>query len=259
MDGPSSLKGMNRMRIAAFGDLHLSHASVLDKFKGQEETLLRFDEHLCQNHENIVIMGDVFQTDYGLRPGSRSEILERILERYPRIIRRWMDSQYRILFGNHDRITQKFLGTLKQIFLKIDGWRLWFIHGHQFDPFIGENKYPYVVSWMIGGMRRAEFRRLADFLEGPFYEFGQRVFRSLDLIARNELLLNRNDVVIMGHSHRLTCHPFGQGVYVNSGHCFCTFPKYVSIDTFDRSIELRSFIPPHGHTVIHRWTNLSSN
>jgi len=243
------------MRIASFGDLHLSHNSALDKFKGREDILLHFDEHLKKAHEKIVIMGDVFQTDYGTHPGSRPEVLEMILRRYPRIIRRWGANQYRILFGNHDRITRRLLGSLKQIRLKQDGWHLWFIHGHQFDPFIGEKGFPYLVTWLIGGMRRTGFRRLANFLEGPFYVFGQRLFRSLDLIARKELLKNKNDVIIMGHSHQTACHPFGKGVYVNSGDCFRTCLKYISIDTLDRTVEIRSFVPPRGYQVIYRWSN----
>ena len=242
------------MLIATYGDLHLSHEPALDKFKGREANLLRFDEHLNRSHEKIVLMGDVFQTDYGLYPGSRPEVLEKILARYPRIIRRWREGPYRIVFGNHDRITQRLLGTLKQIQIKKDGWRLWFIHGHQFDPFIREKKFPYLVTWMIGGLRRGGLRRLADFLEGPFYDFGQRLFRSLDLAARRELLGGKNDVIIMGHSHQLTCHPFGKGLYVNSGDCFSKFLKYASIDTLARTVEIRAFIPPRSYEVLHRWS-----
>jgi predicted phosphodiesterase len=242
------------MRIATYGDLHLSHDPVLDKFRGREGKLLRFDEHLKRSHEKIVLMGDVFQTDYGAYPGPRPEILERIMARYPRIIRRWREGPYQIIFGNHDRITHKLLGTVKQIQLKKDGWRLWFIHGHQFDPFIKEKKFPYLVTWMIGGLRRGRLRCLADFLEGPFYDFGQRLLRSLDLAARREILGEKNDVIIMGHSHQLACQPCGKGLYVNSGDCFCEFLKYVSIDTRTRTVEIRVFIPPRGYQVLHRWS-----
>ena len=241
------------MRIATFGDLHLSHISALDKFKGREENLLHFDDHLNRTHEKIVLMGDIFQTDYGFYPGPRPDVLEMILNRYPRIIRRWGSKSCQIIFGNHDRITDRLLGTAKQIHLKKDGWHLWFIHGHQFDPFIGEKRFPYLFTWMIGGMRRAGFRRLADFLEGPFYDLGQKLFHALTSKAREELMGGKNDVIIMGHSHQATCLPFGKGVYVNSGDCFCRFMKYISIDTLARTVEVRAFVPPQGHQVIYRW------
>ncbi len=213
------------MRIATFGDLHLGHTPVLDKFLGEEDRLLRLDDHLSRTHDRIILMGDIYQTDYGSYPGSRSDVLEAILKRYSRIARRWQANHYHSIFGNHDLITQKFLGTLKQIRLKKDNWRIWLTHGHQFDPFIGdEGRLPFFVTWMIGGLRRLGFSRLADFLEGPFYDWGQRFFRALELAAIKALLHGKNNVIVMGHSHQTACLPMGQGVYVNSGACAARFP-----------------------------------
>ncbi|MGC1403149.1 MAG: metallophosphoesterase [Thermodesulfobacteriota bacterium] len=245
------------MRIATFGDLHLGHTTVLDKFQGKEESLLRFDDHLSRTHDRIILMGDIYQTDYGMVPGSRSEVLEAIIKRYSRITRRWKSSRYGTLFGNHDLITQKFLGTLKQIRLKKDGWRIWLIHGHQFDPFIGEEgRLPFFVTWMIGGMRRMGFSRLADFLEGPFYDFGQRLFQRLDLAAGKALSQGKNDIIVMGHSHQMTCRQFGKGVYVNSGACSNDYMSYVSIDTAKRVVEVRAFKPPNEYHLVLRWRDV---
>lgn len=245
------------MRIASFGDLHLGHIPVLDKFQGKEEGLLRFDDHLSQNHDRIILMGDIYQTDYGVYPGSRSDVLEAILKRYSRIVQRWGSSRYASIFGNHDQITQKLMGTLKQIRLKKDGWRIWFIHGHQFDPFIGEKgRLPYLVTWMVGGMRRKGLSRLADFLEGPFYDFGQRLFEKLDKAARQALIHGKNNIIVMGHSHQMTCRPFGKGIYVNSGACSNDYMPYVSIDTATRVVEVRAFKPPNEYLLLLRWEDV---
>jgi UDP-2,3-diacylglucosamine pyrophosphatase LpxH len=245
------------MRIASFGDLHLGHLPVLDKFQGEEEGLLRFDDHLSQTHDRIILMGDIFQTDYGPYPGSRSDVLEAILKRYSRIVQRWSSSRYESIFGNHDQITQKLLGTLKQIRLKKDGWRLWFIHGHQFDPFIGEKgRLPYLITWIVGGIRRKGLSRLADFLEGPFYDFGQRIFERLDKAARQALLHGKSNIIVMGHSHQMTCRPFGKGIYVNSGACSGDYMPYVSIDTATRVVEVRAFKPPNEFLLLFRWRDV---
>ena len=242
------------MRIATFGDLHLGHTPVLDKFRGNEEYLLRFDDHLSRTHDRIILMGDIFQTDYGLVPGSRSDVLQAILKRYSRIVQRWRSSHYDFVFGNHDLITHKLLGTLKQIRLKKDDWRIWFIHGHQFDPFISEKGHlPFFVTWMIGGLRRLGFCRLADFFEGPFYDFGQRLFQRLDLAARKALSHGKNDIIVMGHSHQMACRQLGKGVYVNSGACSYDSMRYVSIDTARRVIEVRAFTPPNEYHLFLRW------
>jgi UDP-2,3-diacylglucosamine pyrophosphatase LpxH len=246
------------MQIASFGDLHLGHAPPFDKFRGKEEGLLRFDDHLSKTHDRIILMGDMYQTDYGVYPGSRSEVLEAILTRYSRIARRWQASHYRSIFGNHDLITQKILGALKQIRLKKDGGRIWFIHGHQFDPFISEKgRLPYFITWMIGGMRRKGLSRLADFLEGPFYDFGQRIFKKLDKAAWNALIQGKNNIIVMGHSHRTACRQFGKGVYVNSGACFKEDIRYVSMDTSTRLVEVRTFKPPDGYQINLSWRDLS--
>jgi predicted phosphodiesterase len=202
-------------------------------------------------------MGDIFQTDYGPYPGSRSDVLEAILKRYSRIVQRWGSSRYDSIFGNHDQITQKLMGTLKQIRLKKDGWRIWLIHGHQFDPFIGEKgRLPYLITWIIGGMRRKGLSRLADFLEGPFYDFGQRIFERLDMAARQALIHGKSNIIVMGHSHQMTCRPFGKGIYVNSGACSSEYMRYVSIDTAMRVVEVRAFKPPDECLLLLRWRDI---
>jgi UDP-2,3-diacylglucosamine pyrophosphatase LpxH len=242
------------MRIATFGDLHLGHTPVLDKFQGNEETLLRFDDHLAGTHDRIILMGDIYQTDYGSLPGSRRDVLEAILSRYSRVVQRWKSPSYRSVFGNHDLITQKILGSLKQIRLRKDGLHLWFIHGHQFDPFIGEKgQLPFFVTWMIGGMRRLGFSRVADFLEGPFYDFGQRLFQRLERAAWKALIHGKNDIMVMGHSHQTACLPFGKGVYLNSGACGCDSLRYASIDTRRQVVEIRVFEPPNQSRLFLQW------
>jgi predicted phosphodiesterase len=245
------------MRIASFGDLHLGHTSVLDKFRGKEEALLRFDDHLSRTHDRIILMGDIYQTDYGVYPGSRSDVLEAILKRYSRIFRRWGSPHYASVFGNHDLITQKLLGTSKQVSINKDGWRIWLIHGHQFDPFIHEkSQLPFFVTWLIGGMRRKGLRQLADFLEGPLYDFGQRVFQRLDMAARKALISGKNNIIVMGHSHQMTCRPLEKGIYVNSGACSYDFMRYVSIDTATQVVEVRAFRPSEEHLTLLRWQNV---
>jgi UDP-2,3-diacylglucosamine pyrophosphatase LpxH len=242
------------MRIATFGDLHLGHTAVLDKFLGEEEQLLRLDDHLSRTHDRVILMGDIYQTDYGSYPGSRTDVLEAILERYSRIVSRWRSSHYDSLFGNHDLITQKFLGNVKQIRLTIDNWRIWLTHGHQFDPFIGdEGRLPPFVTWMIGQLRRLGFSRRADFLEGPFYDWSQRLFQALESAAIKALNYGKNDVIVMGHSHQVACLPISQGVYVNSGACVPDSLRYVSIDTALRVVEVRRFTPPSGTQLLLRW------
>jgi len=146
------------------------------------------------------------------------------------------------------------LGNLKQIRLLKDHWRIWLTHGHQFDPFIGdERRLPFVVTWMIGGLRRLGFSCLADLLEGRFYDWGQRFFKALEVAAILALHHGKDNVIVMGHSHQMACLPIGRGVYVNSGACVPDSLRYVSIDTSRRVVEVRIFTPPNGTQLLQRW------
>jgi predicted phosphodiesterase len=239
------------MRIATFGDLHLTHRPLLDKHGGDETALLRFDDHLSRNHDRIILMGDIYQTDYGPSPGSCAEVLGAILDRYKGVFQRWCGATYTMLFGNHDRVAQTIMGASNQIHMLQDGLRMWFIHGHQFDPFIDRHsRMPYVITWIIGGLRRIGWHRMADYLEGPFYRLGQKHFPHLDPKTRQALATGRIDLVAMGHSHKMACRSIGKGVYLNAGACSTDRMHYLSIDTLTRIAQVRMFEPPNHHAVV---------
>jgi UDP-2,3-diacylglucosamine pyrophosphatase LpxH len=232
------------VRIATFGDLHLGPSMLSDRFLNDEEHLLRFDDHLRESHDRIILMGDIFQTDYGSRPGSRSEVLEAAMERYPRISYRWKSSSCAMIYGNHDVVTERRMSAVKEIFLKDKGSRIWLTHGHQFDPLISQGPVPFIFSWMVGKLRRLGQKRLADFLEGRFFMACQRMARSLGsprYAARNALMLDQYDIVIMGHTHQPECVRVGSGIYANLGACLPNQLGYVSIDTLTKEVQLREF------------------
>ena len=232
------------MRIATFGDLHLCPSLSSDRFGNDEEQLLRFDDHLRELHDRIVLMGDVFQTDYGSRPGSRGDMLEATMQRYRRISGRWNSPACTMIYGNHDVVTARRMRAVEEIALDSNGMRIWLTHGHQFDPLISEGPAPFMVSWIVGQFRRMGQKGLADLLEGRFFMVCQRLVRSLGSprsAARNALMQNERDVVIMGHTHQAECVRFGNGVYANSGACLPNHLGYVSIDTLTREVQLRQF------------------
>jgi predicted phosphodiesterase len=236
------------VRIATFGDLHLAASQLSDRFRNDEEHLLRFDDHLARTHDKIVLMGDIYQTDYGSRPGSKTETLERAMERYSRITRRWNSPSHAMIFGNHDLVTERRMSAVKQIRLEDNGFRIWLIHGHQFDPLIRKGPVPFFLTWMMGNLRRSGFRRVADFLEGHFYMACQRLARSLGsprFTARNALMKGKCDAVVMGHTHQPACVCFGNGIYANSGAGSPERLQYISIDTLTREVELRVFQRPN--------------
>jgi hypothetical protein len=134
--------------------------------------------------------------------------------------------------------------AVEEIALHDSGMRIWLTHGHQFDPLISEGPAPFMVSWIVGQVRRMGQKGLADLLEGRFFMACQRLVCSLGSprsTARNALMQNECDVVIMGYTHQAECVRFGNGVYANSGACLPDLLSYLSIDTLTREVQLCQF------------------
>lgn len=242
-------------RIAAFGDTHLAHLARLDKFRGDEDRLLGWADHLEAMHDRIVLLGDLYQTDYGGRPGSRSEVLARAIERWPRISARWREPPYVALFGNHDRVLAQAWGAREEVLLEEGGTRLWFVHGHQFDPLVRDGGHAPWVTWSIGGMRRLGLRLAGDFLEESLFAFLQGVARPLGAPDRTGVAALRDgraDVVVMAHTHRTRWRAGGHGVYANPGGCLDGTLRYASIDVTGRVVEIRRLTAGGPLEVVHR-------
>jgi len=234
-------EGRLNVRLAVFSDLHLCSSPMFERRVPSQDQLLELSRHLERTHDRIVLLGDILQTDYGRLPGSNAEQVTQVLTRYAQVVDRWRPPMYTWVYGNHDRVTRSILGALRQLQIEADGWKIWLIHGHQFDPWVGARSYPYGVTWWIGWLRRARLRWLADFLEGPFYAMCQRVTRfvnAADIAAARALLGNEYEVVCMGHTHRSACRRYGQGVYVNPGQCTAKRLGFASIDTGNHMVRL---------------------
>ncbi len=98
--------------------------------------------------------------------------------------------------------------------------------------------------------------RVADFLEGPFYDFGQQIFQRLELAAWKALTHGKNNIIVMGHSHQMACRQLGNGLYVNSGACSWETMRYISIDTVTRVVEVRAFKPPNDYHLFMQWRDV---
>lgn len=239
------------MRVASISDLHLGTRATLDGFRGPESKLLEFLDHLERDHDRIVLLGDVFATDYDRVPGSSAAALHATLERYSAVARRWQAPPYTLVFGNHDPITEVELAAVESVDLCHEGFRARFMHGHQFDPLLGP--HAPLTTWAIGGVRRMGGQRIADFLEGTFYdhtlELAARWYGSLELAACNMIQAQQAEVVILGHTHLQACRPCGRGVYANAGATTASHLSYVSVDLDERELHIFKYADGVAHEL----------
>ena len=233
------------MQIAALSDLHIGANSRSDSFRHREADFLTFLTELEADHDRIIILGDLFQTEHGWLPGrsmARRE-LGRARRRVPSLWRRLSTSPYSYIHGNHDTISATALGAPEFLHLTADDFAIYFIHGHQFDPLF-RHIYPLAraSTWFSGRLRNAGLGPAADWLEhhdvtikherfkghaGPYASAARRLMREHGV-----------DVVVMAHTHIGDRLELDEGILANTGTCMRDF-VYVSIDTVARTVDLR--------------------
>jgi UDP-2,3-diacylglucosamine pyrophosphatase LpxH len=124
-----------------------------------------------------------------------------------------------------------------------DGFRVFFIHGHQFDPLL-RTVYPLAraSTWMMGRARRFGLRDVAEWFEHKDIVIKHERFRGPDgpyaRAAASLLEEEEADAVIMGHTHVPDRIELANGVFANTGSCSVGQRMHVSIDTQARSVAL---------------------
>ncbi len=234
------------MRIAALSDLHIGAHGWMDEFRHPEAAFLGFLDRLEADFDAIVLVGDVFQTDHAWLPGRRGSLrqLHAARRRLPELAARFSQPPYRYVHGNHDAIAQEHLDAPETLQIEADGRRVFFIHGHQFDPlFRRAYALTRAASWFTGRLRFAGLRPVAQWFESNDIRIKHQRFHRDDgpyLRAGRELLRRHNaDVVVMGHTHVPVRVEYPEGLVVNSGSCSVGQHSYVAIDTTSGEVELR--------------------
>ena len=242
---------MTLVRIAALSDFHIGADHRADEFGHDEDSFLDHLDRLEQTHDRIVLLGDIYQTQHGILLGRRDagRQLTRARRRMLRLSARLEQPPYIYIHGNHDEIARDRLGAGESLRLESDGFAVFFIHGHQFDPLLGR-LYPAarLATWFTGRLRHLGLGPLAETLVDKDITIKHARFGGPDgpyaRAARRLLRIHRADAVIMGHTHipgRLElADQSGNGgkIMANTGTCSARGFMYVSIDTERRSVEL---------------------
>lgn len=226
------------MRIAAFSDLHIGATEAMDTFGHREDDFLRWMDDLERDHDHIVLLGDIYQTDHGPLPGvgDARRLLERARERLTSFARRTEEPQYVWVHGNHDPVTAEVLGAREQVVLGEPGGRALFTHGDRYDPVLQRiPRLSALGTWFAGRTRALGLKRLAEHLEdkdvsvkaarhdGPD---GPYAAGASALIAAHEV-----QFVVMGHTHVPVRTPLATGLLANTGTCSRGRFMGVSVDT----------------------------
>jgi UDP-2,3-diacylglucosamine pyrophosphatase LpxH len=239
------------VRLAAISDLHIGVRAGTDGFGHALADFEAWLVRLEREHDRIVLLGDVFQTDHVLVPIARARAsqLREARRRAGALADRFAGNLYSYVHGNHDAIAGRELAAPGTLRCAADGIELLFTHGHQFDPVArGAQWLADVGTWTTGALRRARLVALARWLEARDVAIKHARFGGPDgPYARGAAELGvreRAAVVVMGHTHAAELHDLGDVLYANTGTCSGGRRECVSIDTAARSIVLLEW-PAH--------------
>jgi UDP-2,3-diacylglucosamine pyrophosphatase LpxH len=233
------------MRIAALSDFHIGARAYMDEFRHAEANFLAYLDELEADHDRIVLLGDIWQTEHALLPGRRAAAaqLARARRRLPALAERLRGPRYAYVHGNHDAVAGAELSAPTQLRIAADGFVALFIHGHQFDPIFNRARAAaQAATWFTGRLRRVGLRPLAQWFEGRDVALKHRRFGHIDgpyaRAARQLLREHAADLVVMGHTHVAHLHALPEGRVVNTGSCARGRRVHVTIDTAARSVEI---------------------
>jgi predicted phosphodiesterase len=223
------------MQIAVISDLHLGRGGPTDGFGHDDADFLRFLTFLEVNFEQVVLLGDIWETLTGTLPGHPAEELEAAKAAHPELAARFRREKYLHVHGNHDLVSRCF-GVPEELTLRANGVRLLFTHGHQGDPLFSDRRSTSELGVWLGGwlrrLRLGSVYRLASTLDTARGGFSLDASRCsfqrawMGRAARRDV-----DVMVTGHTHLATRAEHGRRLYLNSGSCSEGRLSYLALDT----------------------------
>ena len=225
------------MKVAILSDLHIGCPPVPGAFGHPPRAFADYLARLLDTHDQLVLNGDIFQSDHQLIPGITSQraAIARAVDANP-----WLHDvleldQTTLLRGNHDDETQRVLGAGVRHMVDGPVGRLVVTHGDVHDPVIGTAPgISALATWSSGRIRRIGLGRLAQWLEGRDIAIkGARFSGPAGAYARGaavELAQHNAQVVVFGHTHQPALLTLAPGIYANPGSASLGHRAHVSVD-----------------------------
>lgn len=224
------------MKLAVISDLHLGPGGRADGFGHRDAEFLKFLDHLEDNFEQVILLGDIWETLTSLRPLDAVAGLRASRAAHPEIARRLEGPRYRWVHGNHDLVAGPLGLAPAELTLEVGRTRLLFTHGHLYDVIVRRARWMSELGvWLGGWLRRLGlspmyrlFEGLDRWRDGYHSTVGASHFQTwAAALARRR----GADVVITGHTHVAQRAEIGGQLFLNSGSCTAGRFSFLSLDT----------------------------
>jgi len=233
------------MRIAVISDLHIGAEDFRPDGFGE------FLDHLEREHDEIILLGDVFECYFPVLPWKALAEYDRFDRLYADITGRFHSAKYTILSGNHDRVVQRARGIPSRAERGEKGYRVLLSHGHENEPAYQSSLRVRLVElymWLVYRLKRCGLPALYDYSYRMDYQLNMKDGGAAHLEAARAHVGRGYDVVVFGHTHvERHVELRGGGTYINTGDCVRR-RMYASLDLERRQCHLLEFpgrcVPP---------------
>ena len=226
------------MRIAVISDLHIGAEDFRPDGFGE------FLDHLEREHDEIILLGDVFECYFPVLPWKALAEYDRFDRLHHDITRRFRSAKYTILSGNHDMVVRWARGIPSRTERGGPGYRILLSHGHEHEPAYrtwARMHFVALYMWLVYRLKRLGFPALYEFSYRRDYELNMKDGGAAHLEAARGLVRRGWDVVVFGHTHvERHVELRGGGTYINTGDCVRR-RMYASLDLARRECRLLEF------------------
>ncbi|GAB4141019.1 MAG: hypothetical protein Fur0015_10930 [Ignavibacteriales bacterium] len=221
------------MNLLIISDLHIGKGDNFDTFGWDEIEFISAIERIRKfmNIEKIILNGDIYEL--------MKFKMKEIKLAYPKIVDYFKNDYFIYLKGNHD-----FLNNTGDLFFKLEnstGKKIHIEHGHNADFLNGTR-----VGRFISNLSFRLLKKITKFdpllkIYLKIIEFDDQIHRiprkydSVKYLHYALKLLEENDVVILGHTHKIEVHKTyylnNKKKYLNCGSCSLGRFQAIVLDT----------------------------
>jgi hypothetical protein len=183
------------VRIAVISDLHIGAEDF------RPDGFAAFLDHLEREHDEIILLGDVFECYFPALPWGALADYDRFDRRHADITRRFRAPRYTVLSGNHDMVARRARGVPSRTERGGPGFRVLLSHGHENEPAYRSPLRTRLVElymWLVYRLKRLGLPALYHYSYRMDYELNVKDGGRAHVRAARDHVRQGYDVVVFG-------------------------------------------------------------
>ena len=229
-------------RVAVFSDVHLGRPECPYRYEGDPERLIRLIRRLRDEHDLVLINGDLFDLERGPVPFAFEREFRQLESLHAAATRELDSPGVQWITGNHDRALIGLGRAVGAVDLQLGAFRVRVEHGERFNARIKQwRPFTSFVTWTSGRVMRVGAERV--------FAAMKRAERALTGSGRGPSPIHAGarswmrsapeyDALIVGHTHNPGIHRVGRQLLLDAGSCMRTPMSWLSLDGETGSVAL---------------------